>query len=224
MRVSIIIPVLNEATVLQNNLQSLQVLREQGHEIIVVDGGSKDRSAVLADPLADQVLTSPPSRAIQMNTGAELANGDVFLFLHVDTKLPNTGITAITAALNKTQNSWGRFDVRLSGDQSFFRVIEHMINWRSRLSGIATGDQAIFVRRDVFQRIKGFSEIPLMEDVEICRRLRKITKPSCLTLRVTTSSRRWEQHGTFRTILLMWRLRLAYWFGADPRELARYYR
>lgn len=224
MRVSIIIPVLNEAGVLSTNLERLQPLRAQGHEIIVVDGGSTDESMNLAYPQVDYVLLSAPGRARQMNKGAEVANGDVLLFLHVDTILPADGITAIIKNITLDQESWGRFDVRLSSNKRLFRVIDTMMNWRSRMSGIATGDQAIFITRNLFQRLHGFSDIPLMEDVEICKRLKKVQSPMCLSQRVITSSRRWELGGIFKTVLLMWRLRLAYWLGADPAVLARHYR
>ncbi len=224
MRISIIIPVLNEAEALTVHLQKLQIARAQGHEIIVVDGGSKDKSQHLAEPQVDHMLASKPGRALQMNKGAEVASGDVFLFLHIDTILPDDGLAAIINSINPGDSVWGRFDVRLSGNRKSFRVIETMMNWRSRMSGIATGDQAIFITRNLFQRIHGFADIPLMEDVEICRRLKKTRSPVCLQQRVVTSSRRWELGGTFKTIWLMWRLRLAYWLGADPNSLARQYR
>lgn len=224
MKVSVIIPVLNEVAALENNLQRLNVLREQGHEIIVVDGGSEDGSQNIAEPQVDQLLASKRGRAAQMNKGAETATGDVLLFLHVDTILPIDGVESIIKNMKPTLNFWGRFDVCLSGGHRFFRVIEMMMNWRSRLSGIATGDQAIFISRKLFLRVQGFSDIPLMEDIEISRRLKKIEPPVCLSQKVVTSSRRWELNGVFKTIWLMWRLRLAYWLGADPVQLARQYR
>lgn len=224
MQISIIVPVLNEAAVLADSLKKLRTVCGQKHEIIVVDGGSEDETAVIAEPLANQFLVSTPGRAVQMNTGAEVAAGDILLFLHIDTVLPEEGIEAILNRVKPGEEAWGRFDVRLSGDKPFFRVIEFMMNWRSRLTGIATGDQAIFITRNLFQRIQGFSEIPLMEDVEICHRLKKDRPPICLSKCVTTSSRRWEMGGTFTTIWLMWRLRLAYWLGVDPASLARQYR
>ncbi len=159
-----------------------------------------------------------------MNMGAEAATGDVFVFLHVDTELPRDGISAILGRLQSDVEGWGRFDVSLSGAQLFFRVIETMMNWRSRISGIATGDQAIFISRALFLRLQGFKKIPLMEDVEICRRLKTIRRPICLPQQVITSSRRWELGGIYRTVWLMWRLRLAYWLGADPARLAQLYR
>lgn len=224
MRVSIIIPVLNEASVLADNLQKLQRLRAQGHEVIVVDGGSTDGSKIIAEPLVDSFLLSNSGRAVQMNKGAKAANGEIFLFLHVDTNLPDDGVDAVIQSIKSDKNIWGRFDVRLSGERRFFRVIESMMNWRSRLTGIATGDQALFMTRELFHHLQGFTNIPLMEDVEICRRLKKVCAPICLSQRVTTSSRRWELGGVTKTIWLMWRLRLAYWLGADPATLARQYR
>ena len=224
MKLSIIIPVLNEANVLESNLKKLQWLRQLGHEVIVVDGGSQDHSAILAGPLADQVLSSSSGRALQMNEGAKSAVGDIFLFLHVDTLLPNDGADAVFASIAQQGAGWGRFDVRLSGQHILFRIIERMMNWRSRLTGVATGDQAIFVSKDLFEKTGGFPDIPLMEDVELSHRLKKISKPFCLPQKVVTSSRRWEQGGIFKTIRLMWRLRLAYWLGSDPARLARQYR
>ncbi len=224
MRISIIIPVLDEAEALASNLQKLQIAREQGHEIIVVDGGSKDESQRLAEPQVDQLVISKRGRALQMNKGAKVATGDVLLFLHADTVLPDDGIAAIMNTVNLGQDTWGRFDVCLSGNRVFFRVIGTMMNWRSRISGIATGDQALFITRHLFQHIQGFASIPLMEDIEICRRLKKTHSPICLSQKVMTSSRRWELNGVFKTIILMWHLRLAYWLGVDPATLVRQYR
>ena len=224
MKLSIIIPVLNENDVLELNLKKLQWVRQLGHEVIVVDGGSQDKNAILAKPLADQVLSSLLGRALQMNMGASSATGDVFLFLHIDTFLPADGIAAIIKNISQKDFYWGRFDVQLSGQNITFRVIERMMNWRSRLTSIATGDQAIFISRNIFEKIGGFPNMPLMEDVEISHQLKKITKPICLSQKVVTSSRRWEQRGIFNTMRLMWRLRFAYWLGSDPDNLARQYR
>lgn len=224
MKYSIIIPVLNEAEVLEYNLQNLQWARQLGHEIIVVDGGSQDQSMMLAGPFADHVIASLPGRALQMNAGAKSATGDVFVFLHVDTLFPADGIDALDQNIAPLAASWGRFDVQLSGKHILFRGIERMMNWRSRITGIATGDQAIFISRELFEQLDGYSKIPLMEDIEICHRLKKIGKPVCLSKKVVTSSRRWEKSGIVKTVLLMWRLRLAYWFGADPVDLAHKYR
>ena len=231
MKVSVIIPVLNEQIAVQEMLPAMQWVRESGHELIVVDGGSTDDSLSLAKKYSDAVVISSRGRAAQMNAGAGSATGDVLLFLHIDTVLPLDGINKILTSLHSHNNQingrvkevWGRFDVRLSGDHFMFRVIEFMMNWRSRVTGIATGDQAIFITKELFVKVGGYLEIPLMEDVEICRRLKKIRKPVCIQDRVITSSRRWEVSGIYRTVFLMWRLRLSYWMGVDPVRLAKQY-
>lgn len=222
LRVSIVVPVYNEAEGIVGFLQSLQSFREAGHQLIVVDGGSQDQSISLAEPLADHVLVSTPGRAMQMNTGAELAKGEVLLFLHADTQLPEGALELINSA--STNSNWGRFDVCLSGKHPLFRVIERMMNWRSALTGIATGDQAIFIRRNIFQSLGGFPDLPLMEDIEISKRLKQYGKPARIKIPLVTSSRRWEKRGVIKTILLMWRLRLLYWLGVDAAKLARLYR
>jgi len=221
---SIIIPVLNEAVGIVDTLAPLQPLRARGCEVIVVDGGSTDASAELARPLADRVIASPPGRARQQNAGAAEARGSVLLFLHADTRLPPDADQLVIDGLRASGRGWGRFDVRLTGAHPMLRVIERMIGVRSRLSGIATGDQAIFVRRDWFARAGGFPQIPLMEDVALSKPLKRLGPPLCLRETVLTSSRRWEQHGVWRTMALMWRLRLEFWLGADPERLAERYR
>ena len=223
-RISIIVPALNEAAGIREALAPLQPLRARGHEVVVVDGGSTDGTPALAAPLADRVLASGRGRAVQQNAGAAAASGDVLLFLHADTRLPDGADALVLGGLRRTGRGWGRFDVRLSGRHPLLRVVERMIGMRSRLSGIATGDQAIFVRREWFQRVGGFPPLPLMEDVAITRALKRLGPPLCLRARVTTSSRRWEERGVARTVVLMWRLRWAYSRGADPAELARRYR
>jgi len=222
MKFSIIIPVLNESQALAAFLCSLQPLRTAGHEVIVVDGGSHDDSQAIAAPLCDNVLNVEAGRARQMNAGAELATGDWVMFLHADTALPEPFVDWLSAIAD-SKAVWGRFDVTLSGRQWPFRIIETCINWRSRLTRIATGDQALFIRREQFIRMAGFADIPLMEDIELCRRLRRVSAPLCLAMRVTTSSRRWEQRGILSTIALMWALRLRYFFGADPAQLVKRY-
>lgn len=221
-RLSIIIPVLNEVETIRETLSRLWPLRNRGAEIIVVDGGSADGSLALARDLASRAIPAPQGRATQMNAGALAATGDYLLFLHVDTRLPENTDLVLTKVL-QAGAAWGRFDVRLSGDRPLFRAIETLMNWRSRLTGIATGDQAIFVRRDVFEEVGGFPEIPLMEDIALSERLKRIARPACLRERVVTSSRRWERNGTVRTILLMWKLRLLYFLGIDPARLATLY-
>jgi rSAM/selenodomain-associated transferase 2 len=223
MKLSIIVPVLNEAQTLADFLAPLQPLRDLGHEVIVVDGGSDDQSLQVAAPLCDRALSSEAGRGRQMNSGAAQATGDWLLFLHADTWLP-APCNGWLAVIGDSQAQWGRFNVRLSGRQWPFRIIETGINWRSRLTGIATGDQALFLRRKHFSKMLGFADIPLMEDIELCRRLRRVSKPLCLGEAVTTSSRRWERGGIMRTIILMWCLRARYFWGADPVTLAKCYR
>ncbi len=222
-RISVIIPTRNEAECITGTLLGLQSLRKQSAEIIVVDGGSKDETIVLAQPLADLVICEGQGRAQQMNAGARRATGDILLFLHADTKLPENALELITNGITGKPKGWGRFDVRLSGNHFLLRMVEFLMNWRSRLSSIATGDQGIFVRRDLFETIGGFPLIPLMEDIALSRALKRQGPPLCLRQQVITSSRRWEQHGILRTIMLMWRLRLAYAMGVDPHQLARIY-
>jgi rSAM/selenodomain-associated transferase 2 len=223
MRLSIVVPVLDEAAGITATLQALAPLREAGHELIVVDGGSRDDTAARAAPHADRVLQAPRGRARQMNAGAAVAGGEVLLFLHADTKLPPQADEAVAQALGRG-HVWGRFDVRISGRSRWFGPIAALMNLRSRLTGIATGDQAIFVTRAQFQALGGFADQPLMEDIELSRRLRAVGPPACLRERVLTSGRRWETHGVWRTIVLMWRLRWRYWRGESPETLARAYR
>ena len=199
-------------------LQALAPLRARGHEVIVVDGGSDDGTRELAARGADRVLQAPSGRATQMNAGAALANGQALLFLHADTRLPANADDVILRGLKTRQ--WGRFDVAIEGRSALLPVIGFFMNARSRLSGIATGDQAIFVRRGEFP---GFPDIPLMEDIAFSTTMKRRGPPACLRERVTTSGRRWERHGVVPTVLLMWRLRFAYFCGAAPDELARRY-
>jgi rSAM/selenodomain-associated transferase 2 len=222
-RLSIVVPVLDEAAGIAATLQALAPLRERGHELIVVDGGSRDATAALAAPLASRVLQAPRGRARQMNAGAAVASGDVLLFLHADTCLPADADAAVVRAVDGGRR-WGRFDVRISGRSAWFGPIAALMNLRSRLTGIATGDQAIFVTRAQFQALGGFADQPLMEDIELSRRLRAMGPPVCLRERVLTSGRRWETNGVWRTILLMWRLRWRYWRGESPESLAKAYR
>lgn len=222
-RISIIIPALNEAALITKVLRALAPLRHRGHEVIVVDGGSCDGTPALAAPLADRVMHAPKGRALQMNAGARAATGDVLWFLHADTVPPTDADGRILAALAQGKSGWGHFDVRLSGSGFLLRMVEFLMNRRSRLGGIATGDQGIFVRRELFERVGGFPEIPLMEDIALSRALKGYSRPAHVAQGLVTSSRRWEQRGVWRTILLMWRLRLAYFLGADPRKLAGLY-
>jgi rSAM/selenodomain-associated transferase 2 len=218
MKLSIVIPVLNEAAVIGKTLASLAPLRARGHEVVVADGGSEDVTRELATPLADRVIVAPRGRAHQMNAGAAVAGGDALLFLHADTRLPANAEQLIFHSLKK--NLWGRFDVAIEGRSPLLPVIAFFTNLRSRLTGIATGDQAIFVRREAFP---GFPEIALMEDIAFSKAMKRRSPPACLREKAATAGRRWEQHGVLRTMLLMWRLRLAYFLGAAPDELARRY-
>ena len=227
MPLTIVVPTLDEAATIDSALQRLAPLRARGARVIVVDGGSRDDTAARAAPLADRVLAAPRGRAVQMNAGAQAEEGaatDVLLFLHADTRLPDDADRIVQRALADGAHCWGRFDVRLDADGWPLRLIETAINLRSRLTGIATGDQAIFVTRAAFSWLHGFAPLPLMEDIDFCSRARRLTRPAALHERVLTSARRWQRHGVWRTVLLMWRLRLAYFFGADPQALARRYR
>ena len=218
----IVVPVLDEAQTLALRLQALQVFRQRGARVVVVDGGSQDDTLAIAKDHADLALLAPRGRAAQMNAGAAACPADVLLFLHADTALPdNADVLVRRATLGPF--FWGRFDVRIASPRPLLRLVSWMMNLRSRWTGIATGDQALFVRHDLFRQIGGFPELPLMEDIAIARALKQHGRPACLKERVTTSARRWERHGVWRTIFLMWRMRAAYFFGADPRQLAIQY-
>ena len=221
--ISVVIPVLDEAEGIARSLRPLQALRGHDIEVIVVDGGSRDGTRHAAHSLCDRFLDAPRGRARQMNAGAGVAGGHVLLFLHADTRLPSGWSRMVRDALEGRGCEWGRFDVQLDGTHPMLRVVERAMNLRSRLSGMATGDQAIFVTRSAFRTAGGFPEIALMEDIALSRTLRARSRPICLRAAVITSSRRWERNGIPRTILLMWRLRLQYAFGADPEKLARLY-
>jgi len=221
--VSIIIPTWQEASTIQETLQRLQGLRRSGHQVIVVDGGSDDGTPVLAKSLSDAVLTGARGRAAQMNLGASVANGDLLLFLHADTVLP-AHVYGWLLRFWRSDRCWGRFDVKLSGQQFMLRVVEFMITWRSRITGIATGDQAIFVKAEAFQMAGGFPWQPLMEDVELSRKLKFFSRPFCVPAHVLTDSRRWEDRGVWHTILLMWSIRWRYWRGVPADRLFQEYR
>jgi len=223
MKISIIIPVLNEASLITQTLNILQPFRRNCHEVIVVDGGSKDKSIQIATPFADKVIKAPRGRSRQMNRGAEFSTGDIFLFLHADTFLPAHADHLIIDGISRTGRLWGRFDVRLCGKNPLLRVVELFMNLRSRLSHIATGDQAIFIKRELFESIGGFPEIDIMEDIALCKILKRYGAPLFINQPVVTSSRRWEEKGLIRTILLMWFLRTAYFLNANPKQLVRFY-
>ena len=223
MKLSIILPVFDEAQQLSHALECLVPLRERGVEVIIVDGGSQDGTLATAARAGARLVNSPKGRARQMNAGARIASADLLLFLHVDTVLPDHADRLIQAAICDRRRVWGHFDVDIRGRPWMLRVIAVLMNWRSRMSGIATGDQAIFVARSAFESVGGFPDQPLMEDVELCKRLRVMSPPACLRARVVTSGRRWESRGVWRTIVLMWRLRWAYWRGVPPSVLANLY-
>lgn len=222
--ISVVLPVLDEAGTIERSLRPLQPLRGREIEVIVVDGGSRDGSRCAAQRLCDRILDTPRGRARQMNAGAGAASGRALLFLHADTRLPSGWSRMVQDTLGCRGREWGRFDVRLDGPHPMLRIVERAMNLRSRLSGIATGDQAIFVTRDAFLAVGGFPDIALMEDVALSRALRVRSRPACLRAAAVTSSRRWERNGIARTVVLMWWLRLAYALGADPQKLARLYR
>lgn len=227
MQLAIVIPTLNEGATLGDTLHALAGARWRGVRVIVADGGSTDGTPALAAGLADRVVGAPRGRALQMNAGArapEAQQADVLLFLHADTALPPDADRLVLRALANSSRVWGRFDVTIEGRSAWLPLVATLMNLRSRLTGIATGDQAIFIERSSFIALEGFAPIPLMEDVEFCSRAKRLSRPLALRERVRTSGRRWEQNGVWRTILLMWQLRWAFFFGADPAELARRYR
>lgn len=223
MSLSIIIPCLNEAEGIVDTLEALGPLRNCGAEVIVIDGGSSDDTVARAAPRVDHVLTAPRGRAFQMNAGAAQARGEILLFLHADCRLPDEAYGLIVDGLRRERKNWGRFDVRIAGKHPLLRMVEILMNLRSRLTRIATGDQGIFVTRSLFEAAGRFPDIALMEDIALSKRLKRFSPPLCLRHRVTTSARRWEKQGVLPAILLMWRLRLAYWLGADPDKLALRY-
>ena len=220
---SIVIPTLNEAAGIEATLKALQPLRARGVEVVLADGGSGDTTVAVARPWVDTVVDAPRGRALQMNAGAARSRADALMFLHADTRLPPLGDVLALQSLAEGA-CWGRFDVRIEGRPRMLRVVAALMNLRSRLSGIATGDQAIFVTRAAFERVGGFPAQPLMEDIEISRQLKRLGRPACLRARVCTSGRRWEQRGVWRTIVLMWRLRWRYWRGEPAARLAEAYR
>lgn len=224
MRLSIVVPTLNEAPGIAAALAALAPLRAAGHEVLVIDGGSDDGTPDLAAPRADRVAAAPRGRASQMNAGARLASGDVLLFLHADTRLPPRADRLVLEGLAGSGRAWGRFDVRIDGRHPLLGFVGALMNARSRWTGIATGDQAIFVRRDAFAAVGGFPPLALMEDVALSAALKRISAPLCLRERATTSGRRWEARGVLRIVVLMWWLRLRYFLGASPERLAERYR
>jgi len=224
MHLSIIIPALNEAATIVDTLAPLQAMRQRGVEVLLVDGESTDQTRELAAPRVDRIIGSERGRAKQMNAGAAVAKGDALLFLHADSLLPVDGDERIVRALADARFRWGRFDVAINGRHFMLPVIAWFMNRRSRLTGIATGDQGLFVARETFAKVGGFPDQPLMEDIAICERLRaQSPHPACIDSKIVTSGRRWEKHGVWRTIFLMWRLRFNYYCGASPESIHRAY-
>lgn len=222
-KISFILPVRNESSLIASQLMRLQDYRAAGHEVIVVDGGSDDGTAELAAPLADKVLHNAPGRSGQMNAGAAAASGDVLLFLHVDTQLPARADERVQRALASKDSEWGWFRVQLSHPGLVYRVIATCMNWRTRLTFVCTGDQAMFVTTGLFRQIGGFPELALMEDVAVCKLLRRKSTPNWIQAPAVTSARRWQQRGVVHTVLLMWWLRLLYFAGVSPDYLLRLY-
>jgi rSAM/selenodomain-associated transferase 2 len=223
-RLAVVLPTLDEAAVIEPTLRALAALRARGAQVIVADGGSSDDTVARAAPLADAVISAPRGRARQMNAGAAACAAEALLFLHADTHLPEGADTLVQAALAGGA-AWGRFDVRIDGRSRWLPIVAALMNLRSRFTGIASGDQALFMTRAAFDAVGGFPDQALMEDIEICRRLRRAAgAPACLRAKVTTSGRRWDRQGALRTIALMWRLRWAYWRGVPADTLAQRYR
>lgn len=218
--IAVIIPIYNEGKNLPDLLQ--RISQRQQVEIIFVDGGSSDNSVELVRGSGHQLVLAARGRARQMNAGAQRASADVLLFLHADTQLPESWPGLVVEALQDAV--WGRFDVIIDGVGPAYNIIAFMMNWRSRLTGIATGDQALFMRRELFLQLGGYAEIALMEDIELTGRLRRYGRAKCLRQKVVTSARRWQQKGVVKTVILMWWLRLAYWLGVSPDKLVQWYR
>lgn len=221
--IAVIVPVLNEASALDSVLKQAHELAEQGAAVVFVDGGSTDGTAMRLKESGAKVLASSPGRALQMDTGARHTKSDVLLFLHADTLLPQAALEHVAHAL-ASGAVWGRFDVRITGRSRWLPVVAFLMNLRSRWTGIATGDQALFMTRVAFDSVGGFPQQALMEDIEMSRKLGRLSRPACLRAKATTSGRRWDTRGVWRTIVLMWKLRWAYWRGVSPDEIARAYR
>ena len=222
MKISVILPVLNEAESIEQTLLPLQSWRQRGHQLILVDAQSRDKTLQLARPLVDEIIQSARGRANQMNAGVVHAHHEILLFLHADTLLDENADQIIIDALKPSQ--WGRFNVCFSSKRFIFRVIAFMMNARSCLTGIATGDQAIFIKKALFNKIGGYPVQPLMEDIELSKRLKRLSPVVCIKQTVKTSCRRWQNNGVVRTIVLMWWLRAAYFFGVSADRLKHWYR
>ena len=222
-KLSIIIPALNEEHVLLKQQQALSMFLQDGHEMILVDGGSEDNTVHLAKQLGFKTIVTKASRGYQLKAGSDISKYETLLFLHADTQVPHAAIQVIQNALSSSDKLWGRFNVSFNNNDLIYRVIAFFMNLRSCLTGIVTGDHAMFITKDAYRKCGGFSDMPIMEDIDICKRLRRISKPICLKNRVITSCRKWESNGIFLTILKMWSFRLMYFFGASPEKLAKLY-
>jgi rSAM/selenodomain-associated transferase 2 len=222
-RISVVIPVLNEAECITLTLDRLQAMRRRGHEIIVVDGGSEDETVAVSHSLADRIIPAPRGRASQMRAGAAMANGSVIWFLHADSIPDDNADFLILNEFARCDSRWGHFDVLLSRDRFMLKVVAWLMNLRARITGIATGDQGLFMTRVLYDKVGGIPAIPLMEDIALSRILKRYSRPAVIKQKLVSSPRRWEKHGIARTILMMWGLRLAYFFGVDPVRLAKYY-
>jgi len=222
-KLSIIVPTLNEAAIIEAALARLQPLRARGHEVIVADGGSRDGTLALCEPLADCVIAAERGRARQMNAAAREAHGEVLLFLHADTRLPDAADSLVLEGLGGAKTAWGRFDVRIESRHPLLRATAFGMNWRSHFTAVCTGDQCVFVLRELFMRVGGFPDLDLMEDIALSKLLRRCCRPLCIRTPALTSARRWEARGVGRTIALMWWLRLRYFLGASPADLLRVY-
>jgi len=223
MKISIIIPVFNEKQQLPELLERLLVVTAYGHEIIIVDGGSTEKYEPVDSVPGLKMLTAEKGRARQMNVGALHAEGEIFWFIHADSGFLYPLESYLRSLTELSERQWGRFNVRLDGNRRVYRLIEWMMNWRSSLSGIATGDQGIFVHRQLFNEAGCFSDIAIMEDIDLCKKLKKFSSPVIKKRCLTTSSRRWEQGGVLRTIFLMWKMRVLFFFGWDPDKLVKMY-
>jgi len=222
-QLSIIIPTLNESRTIAHTLLALQPLKQAGHQIILVDGGSTDDTLAQAGSLADLVLSTARGRASQMQFGALSADGDMLWFLHADTVPGSKAVGQVEQLSTRLKNRWGYFQVSFREKSILLAMISRLMNLRSRLTAVGTGDQGIFVSRELYDAVGGFDDIPLMEDISLCKKLRKISRPRCLSGTLQTSARRWLNNGIIRTILLMWCLRFAYFVGVKPNALARFY-
>lgn len=220
---SIIVPVHNHAHSIGTTLLALRPFRDRNAEVVVVDGGSTDGTPMLARPLADQVIRSPLGLARQMNEGAKVANGFIFLFLRPETALPLDADTQVMFGRSRDTSVWGYFDLRIRGRHMMLPLVARFLNWRSRSSGLATSDQAIFVQRETFYRIGGFKPMPVMADIELCERLRAISPPICVTSRVTVPGDHYDRDGILKTLHAMTAMRWRYRMGAKPEDLAKRY-